>query len=137
MIYGIGIDSVEIKRLAHWRYYKKSTLLKIFLPAELDYCLSNPLKSAERFAVRFAAKEAFLKAFYFICDVQKPSLITICKNIEITKNLEMPGLIIFGTLQQYTTIALSLVKAHISLTHTKNIATALVILESQGPRSSF
>ncbi|GAG59168.1 unnamed protein product, partial [marine sediment metagenome] len=63
MIFGIGIDSVEIKRFAYWRQFNKKTLQRIFSSEEIDYCFITPVKSAERFAVRFAVREAFFKAY--------------------------------------------------------------------------
>lgn len=62
MIFGIGIDIIEIERI------KKSIekfdhifLNKIYTKTELDYCLSKKNKY-QHFAARFAAKEAIAKA---------------------------------------------------------------------------
>ncbi|MBA4250243.1 MAG: holo-[acyl-carrier-protein] synthase [Chlorobiaceae bacterium] len=62
MIYGIGIDIIEIQRI------KESVdklgdkfLNKIFTEKELDYSLSKPNKY-QHLAARFAAKEAVTKA---------------------------------------------------------------------------
>ena len=61
MIIGSGIDIIEISRiesaLKRWKYFEK----KVFTPAEREYC-SAMTCSAERFAGRFAAKEAVAKA---------------------------------------------------------------------------
>lgn len=62
MVLGIGIDSVDIARFEQWHTYSHKKLLRVFSPAEIAYSLENPTKSAERFAVRFAAKEALFKA---------------------------------------------------------------------------
>ena len=59
MVKGIGIDSIEIARFRLWHTYSYRQLSRIFSSEEIDYCLSNIIKSSERFAVRFAAKEAF------------------------------------------------------------------------------
>jgi holo-[acyl-carrier protein] synthase len=62
MIYGIGIDMVEVSRiqkaLERWgdRFLKR-----VFTQAEIEYC-GDKVHSASRFALRFAAKEAFSKA---------------------------------------------------------------------------
>ncbi|MCK4390623.1 MAG: holo-ACP synthase [Desulfobacterales bacterium] len=62
MIYGIGIDMVEISRiekaLERWgdRFLKR-----VFTQAEIKYC-HHSRHAASRFALRFAAKEAFSKA---------------------------------------------------------------------------
>ncbi len=62
MIIGIGVDSVEIERFSHWSTYNYKQLSRIFSAQEIEYSLSISAKSAERFAVRFAAKEAFVKS---------------------------------------------------------------------------
>jgi holo-[acyl-carrier protein] synthase len=60
---GIGTDLVEIEEFRAYplvnypRFYER-----IFTTAEIKYCQSYA-DPAERFAVRFAAKEAVLKAF--------------------------------------------------------------------------
>lgn len=60
MIQGIGVDIVEIDRLA--RLMDNSRFLaRVFTPAERDYCTAGANR-AERFAGRFAAKEAVAKA---------------------------------------------------------------------------
>jgi holo-[acyl-carrier protein] synthase len=62
MIYGIGIDIVEVSRiqkaLERWgdRFLKR-----IFTQTEIEYC-QHKVHEASRFALRFAAKEAFSKA---------------------------------------------------------------------------
>lgn len=132
MIRSIGIDSIEIKRFSHWSLYKKETLLKVFSPQEISYCLSIPAKTAERFAVRFAAKEAFLKAFSAILPSNGSfSLLTICKNVSIAhNNQKAPYLnILWDNLWEKSESAPEQLSAYISLTHTKTIATAFIILE--------
>jgi len=62
MIYGIGIDMVNVTRvenmIARWgdRFLKR-----VFTPSEIAYCHYRA-NAASRFALRFAAKEAFAKA---------------------------------------------------------------------------
>jgi holo-[acyl-carrier protein] synthase len=62
MIVGMGVDLTEVKRLEtaiarHGRPF----LERVFTPAEIRYCESHR-NSAERYAARFAAKEATMKA---------------------------------------------------------------------------
>ena len=62
MVYGIGIDIIEIKRferaLERWgrRLHER-----VFTPGELSVCLAKA-HPGRHLALRFAAKEAFLKA---------------------------------------------------------------------------
>src|SRR5579872_4190048 len=62
MIFGIGIDTIEVPRIARTiAEYGDRFLLRIFTSEEIAYCNSRRF-SAEHFAARFAAKEAFAKA---------------------------------------------------------------------------
>ncbi|MDU2064198.1 MAG: holo-ACP synthase [Sporomusaceae bacterium] len=61
MIIGIGLDIVEIDRIAA-AIEKDSFVKRVFTPAEQAYCESLRAGCAASFAARFAAKEAFLKA---------------------------------------------------------------------------
>ncbi|SMD32193.1 holo-[acyl-carrier protein] synthase [Reichenbachiella faecimaris] len=59
-IYGIGTDLVDIKRFDK-KLANPQFVDLIFTIKEIDYCLSRK-NSAESFAARFAAKEAYMKA---------------------------------------------------------------------------
>jgi holo-[acyl-carrier protein] synthase len=62
MIYGIGIDLVDIKRMGKVidRWGKKF-INRVFTAQEIDSCFRGS-KSVSSLALRFAAKEAFSKA---------------------------------------------------------------------------
>lgn len=61
-IFGIGIDVVEVNRIAvAIQRHGDVFLKKIFTPAEREYCESKK-NSAMHYAARFAAKEAVSKA---------------------------------------------------------------------------
>src|SRR5919112_522836 len=60
MIAGIGIDLIEIEKIAV-SIGSESYLRKVFTEAEIKECRSVS-NSTERFAGKFAAKEAFMKA---------------------------------------------------------------------------
>src|ERR1035437_5052092 len=62
MIFGTGIDIVDISRFE--RFVKEDNILlfhRLFTTAEITYCTARK-RIAQHFALRFAAKEAFLKA---------------------------------------------------------------------------
>jgi len=62
MIYGIGIDLVNIKRMGRViNRWGTRFIDRIFTAQEIDYCVQGP-KSVSSLALRFAAKEAFSKA---------------------------------------------------------------------------
>ena len=56
-----GVDIIEVKRIKKVIQSNKKFLEKVFTPVEVEYCLSRKNKW-QHFAVRFAAKEAVLKA---------------------------------------------------------------------------
>lgn len=60
MIDGIGVDIIEIPRIAR-AVLRRRFVTRVFTPAEAAYCECGS-RSAERFAGRFAAKEAIAKA---------------------------------------------------------------------------
>jgi len=62
VIVGLGIDIAEIDRIeAAIQRHGQPFLQRVFTPAEIAYCESHRNRS-ERFAGRFAAKEAAMKA---------------------------------------------------------------------------
>ena len=62
MIYGIGIDMVEISRLERAiERWGDRFLERVFTPSEIEYC-KRRVRAASCFSLRFAAKEAFSKA---------------------------------------------------------------------------
>jgi holo-[acyl-carrier protein] synthase len=62
MIVGLGIDITEISRIeAAIRRYGDHFLHRLFTPAEIEYC-EGYRNRFERYAGRFAAKEAAMKA---------------------------------------------------------------------------
>ena len=124
MIVGIGIDSVEIERFEHWYHFSEKKLLRIFSPKEIDYCLQNKQKSAERFAVRFAAREALYKALSSSNPDYILPLLTLCKHIQVERN-PTPHFIINTIVIPLPATTTTL----LSLTHTTTTATAQVILQ--------
>ena len=62
MIVGLGVDITEISRIeAAIQRRGRAFLERIFTPSEIAYC-ERHRNCAERFAGRFAAKEAAMKA---------------------------------------------------------------------------
>ena len=63
MILGIGIDIIEVARIAaSYEKFGERFVNRILLPDEIAYCLSHK-NPAPFLAARFAAKEAISKAF--------------------------------------------------------------------------
>ncbi|HET6544729.1 MAG TPA: 4'-phosphopantetheinyl transferase superfamily protein, partial [Chryseolinea sp.] len=60
MIVGIGIDMIEVDRVLEKVDKDNGFREKVFSAGEIEICEAN--RKAEKYAARFAAKEAFLKA---------------------------------------------------------------------------
>ena len=126
MIVGIGIDLVDITRFAQWHTWPLKKLQRLFSVNEIEYCLRSTDAAAQRFAARFAAREALYKA---VCSAGavKPAFFTLCSNMSIIGH--PPHIVmqqefveqIFGTGRS--------LKFHLSLTHANQCAGAVVIIE--------
>lgn len=117
MILGLGIDSVEISRFKRWHAYSKNKLLRFFSATEVDYCLKEPHKAAERFAARFSTKEALLKALSQAYPEKQFNLLHIAKNCQVLSLHGKPQLEI-----NFAALNISKIQALVSLTHTRQTA---------------
>ncbi len=129
MIKGIGIDTVAITRFTHWITTPDTTLSRIFTPEEIIYCKSQPTIAAERFAARFAAREAFFKA-YCASGAPYTPFLTVCQAIMVTNGPHNePRITLTNTPQGHLLKPhLTTSSLHLTITHTKTDATALVII---------
>jgi holo-[acyl-carrier protein] synthase len=125
MVIGLGIDLIEIARIAHSvDRYGDRLLHRIYTPSEIAYCLSKR-SSAESLAARFAAKEAAAKALGTGISRGVSWL-----DLEVARQPSgKPTMRLTGRAAE---IANALGVAHISLslTHSRDIALAVVIMES-------
>src|SRR6187401_3327665 len=62
MIVSIGIDIVEVYRISETIQRTPRFVERVFTEKERAYCDAKGAASAQSYAARFAAKEAFLKA---------------------------------------------------------------------------
>ncbi|PKN03217.1 hypothetical protein CVU75_03350 [Candidatus Dependentiae bacterium HGW-Dependentiae-1] len=134
MIVGIGIDSVETARFTPWKTYPRTRLQRIFSDEEIDYCLANTAKSAQRFASRFAAREAFFKALATTIPDHTLSLLSVCRHIKITRMPRGAATVTVDwnkLLTQKTTTPLEPFACLISATHTKKTTTVIIMLQSK------
>jgi holo-[acyl-carrier protein] synthase len=125
MIVGTGIDLAEVPRIeASIARFGDRFLRRIFTDAEIRYCDSKANR-VERFAARFAAKEAAMKAIG-----TGWSHGVTWRDIEVCRQPGgRPTIAFHGKAAEF---AARLGAAHIalSLTHSKEYAIAQVILES-------
>lgn len=133
MIIGIGIDSVEIERFQKWNHFSKKQLQRLFTPKEISYAFENKNKTAERLAVRFAAREAFYKAFSYFDPEHTLAFLTLCKNISVlNENRRTPKIgVNWDYIKKHSEKEVNNIATFISLTHTKTVATAYIILAKQ------
>ena len=132
MIIGLGIDSIEIERFAHWHTLSKQRLRRIFSEKEIEYCLLNGISSAERFAARFATREAFFKAIQTAYPSTHIPFLSICRAISLSHaQNNSPTLIIdWNKLSNLTNNAINgSLSSLVSITHTKTVATVCVFLQ--------
>jgi holo-[acyl-carrier protein] synthase len=126
MIVGTGIDIAEVSRIANSiERFGRRFLERIFTPDEIRYCESKANK-AERYAGRFAAKEAGMKAIGTGWNRG-----VRWQDIEVQRAAgSRPTVIFHGKAAEFFQ-KLGAVRAHLSITHTKDSAMAQVILESE------
>ena len=125
MIVGTGIDIVEVPRVAAAiERFGRRFVERVFTRAEIDYCESKANR-VERFAARFAAKEAAMKA-----------LGTGWRHGVTWRDVEVrrepggrPTLAFSGKAAEFAS-QLGMVRVSVSLSHTASEAIAQVILES-------
>lgn len=128
MIVGIGIDSVDIERCARWHMYQQKTLQRFFSSVEFEYCLSIPSKSAERFAVRFAAKEAFYKAFCMMNPQSTISFLQCARHVSVMRGVNGSPYLIIDWQKLAQQNEAGKYKVLFSCTHSKHVATAWVVI---------
>ncbi len=123
MIEGIGIDSVEVDRIARLIGKGEAYRDAVFTKQESEYCTSR-YNAAASYAARFAAKEAFVKALGtgFSGNLNFRQ-IEVCVDKNGKPYLELNGEA--AALIRERKIGV----VQLSLTHTHTIATAIVILE--------
>ena len=125
MVIGVGTDLIEIARIAQSvDRFGERFLRRVFTPREIEYCRQKK-NAAESFAARFAAKEAGAKALGTGISQGVSWL-----ELEVTR--EPSGRPLLQLTGRAAQIAAQLGVAHISLslTHARDSALAVVILES-------
>ncbi len=124
MIVGVGIDSVSISRIAGLLdRYGRRFLEKIFTEDEIAEGLGRR-DSAQYFAARFAAREAFFKALGTGWGRGIP-----LKEVGVTREESGKPLLSLSRRAKEAAESLGASISHLSLSHEADIAQAIVILE--------
>ena len=122
MILGIGIDLLEVEKIEKG-IQSEVYLRKVFTEQEIADCRSMS-NAAERFAGKFAAKEAFMKAIGK--GIRQEVWFT---QIEVLNRENGQPFIQANGEAQISLMELDVKNIHVSITHTKQHAAAVVVLE--------
>jgi len=127
MIYGTGIDLVDVARIKESILRTTSFKTRVFSQAEIAYCEEASSDTVyQRYAARFAAKEAFLKA----CGTGLRA--GYCLNeISVSRDsLGKPSIELSGkSLETFSQTIGAII--NLSITHTETLAQAIVIISLQ------
>lgn len=124
MIYGIGIDLIKIERMKEVvDKWGEKFLRRVFTETEISYCYEkkDPWLSL---AVRFAAKEAVIKA------IGAKVAVPLTDIEVINQDNGRPVINAKGSLKEFMSDN-SIKHIHLSLSHEKDYGTACAVLEKQ------
>lgn len=123
MICGTGIDIIEIEKIklsitGHQRFIDR-----VFTACEIEYC-QKQVNPFQHYAVRFATKEAVMKALGTGWDegVQ-------WRDIEVVKHDGMPPCVKLYNKTEEIAHNQGVINIHVSLSHSDSYAVAMVIME--------
>jgi len=124
MIVGCGVDTVEVNRIRRAvERFGRRFLERIFTPGEIAY-VDRKRNRWERYAARFAAKEAGMKALG--TGLRRG---VRWRDFEVANAASgKPALRLHGEAARIAA-GLGVQATHLSLTHTRDSAVAVVILE--------
>ena len=127
-IFGTGIDIVENGRFEKMLIAGEIAFFeRVFSPAEREYCekFRTPRIKAEHYAVRFAAKEAFVKALG--TGFRQMNF----HDVEVQNDpLGAPFLVLKGKVQELLKKR-QIGSIHLSLSHSDNYSVAMVVAEKE------
>ena len=123
MIKGIGIDLVDVRRIEAIIFrWQERFLKRVFTDREIHYC-NNKKNPAQRFATRYAAKEAFIKALF-----PKGTEGINLRDIEIDEKDGRPTVNPYAAVKVHLE-KLGVKKTFVMVSHDGNYGIANVILE--------
>ena len=125
MVLGLGTDLIETRRVQESiERYGERFLERIFTEGEIAYCMRKRKNAAESFAARFAAKEAGAKALG-----TGISRGVSWKEFEVRREASgRPTLHLSGRAAELAE-AMGVRRVQLSLTHSRELALAVVVAE--------
>jgi holo-[acyl-carrier protein] synthase len=128
MIRGVGVDVVDVWRIDRaLQRHGDRFARRVFTEGEIAYCASARA-AGQRYAARFAAKEAAAKALGtgFGAEVR-------LRDIEVVKDAAgAPALRLHGGAEKLAA-SMGVRRIHVSLSHSLDHAVAVVVLEGEVP----
>lgn len=125
MIVGIGIDLVAIARVERLLDGKgERAIARLFTESEVRYARSRA-RPAMHLAARLAAKEAAFKALAGSDDAR----LIGWREVEVISRPQGPPALAFHGRADFRMRELGVQHVHVSLTHTDDVAGAVVMLE--------
>jgi holo-[acyl-carrier protein] synthase len=125
VIVGIGFDIVAIARVEEMLTRKEQRALdRLFTAHEQEYALARA-RPAMHLAARLAAKEAVFKALTGSDDAKKIGW----KEAEVRRGAEGPPVLVFSGRAEARAKELGVTRVHLTLSHTDDVAGAVVVLE--------
>jgi holo-[acyl-carrier protein] synthase len=125
LIFGLGTDIIEVGRVEEKLARTGGLKAKLYTPGEIAYCEAKH-RPALHFAARFAAKEAFLKAMgtgwsggHAFADIEI-----------VNDAMGKPVLAVHGRVREFCE-AHGIGGMEVSLTHLRDLAQAVVVLEKR------
>lgn len=123
MIIGIGIDLVDVRRFEGIIFrWQERFLRRIFTDKEIRYC-NNKKNPAQRFATRYAAKEAVIKALY-----PKGEMGISFHDVEIDQKDGRPVVNLYNGSKLHAA-KINVERIFVMITHDGNYGVAQVLLE--------
>ena len=123
MILGVGIDMIEVARVGKQVRGNAGFRERVFAPEEIEYCEAKR-HAPQHYAARWAAKEAFFKALGSGWRDGMGWNEVVVRNDDLGR----PRLELRGKARQAAD-ELGVSRTQVSLSHLKDTATAIVILE--------
>ena len=124
MILGVGIDIIEVTRIAaSYEKFGDRFVNRILLPDEIAYCLRHR-QPAPFIAARFAAKEAISKAFGTGIGAQLG-----WQDMDIRRKESGEPFVVLNGKGKKLFDARCAKKLHVSISHTQQYAAVVAVLE--------
>ena len=119
---GLGVDLIEVERIERALERRPSLRERLFTEGELEACASRA-RPGRHLAARFAAKEAALKALGI--GGLRMREVEVAGGVDRPPRLDLHGSVAVEAERQG-------VRLEVSLSHSRELATAIVIAERAG-----